>query len=296
MEQELDALLDEFAQNLANSPASGHVRQASAELALVSARLADELRTAHPEEAAEKTVLLDELGARAGRLQEMLPDAILAGEQEHWAARLESIRSALRQSGRELESLRLSALSSRQRALSEHSLVSRLSSTRRRLGEARAALHVRDSVSGHPLHQQLERIRSALSSTRTHVQARHQEYLQARFDEQKKMAYAEMRDFFCRQISGRVYVDGTVIQLRSDLSGRLAEWTLDVPHAAALVELFGEPGERLVERLRDPSSAFSARFEARSSNGRLHLLIEGGERTVRRGGVSYAPQRFFCSL
>ncbi|VVB56544.1 Uncharacterised protein [uncultured archaeon] len=296
MEHELNVLLEELAQALVRSPSPQQVSQAAAELASVSARLAEELHSASPAEAAEKTVFMDELDARAGQLMRLLPDAILAGEQERWAAQMESVRSTLHAARADLESLSLPHLPAEQRARAERALAGRLSSAKHRMAEVRAALEARDSVSAHPLHQQLSRVRSAMSSTKAHVQARHAQHQQSLIEEQQTKAYAEMRDFFCRQMTGRIYVDGTVIQLRSDLTGRLAEFTLDVPHAAALAQLMGEHGERLVGTLRDPAVVFSARFETRSANEKLHLLVEGGERAIRDGRVSYSPQRFFCSL
>ncbi len=296
MEHELNALLEEFVTRLSDAPNPHEVDKAATELALASSRLAHELHAAHPEAAAERTEFMDELDARASHLQRLLPEAILAGEQDHWSAQLESIRTLLCAAHSDLESLSLPHLPQAIRVKTERSLQGRLSMAQRRMDEVKDALQAHETVHEHHLHQQLERIRTAMASAKTHVQERHAQHKHANLQETKAKAYAELREFFCRHLSGRIYADGTVIQLRSDLTGRLAEFNLDVAHASALAQLLGQPGEGLLGSLRDPSTVFSARFEARAANDKLHLHIEGGERTIQNGEVAYVPQRFVCEL
>ncbi|MCL6088875.1 MAG: hypothetical protein M1530_01785 [Candidatus Marsarchaeota archaeon] len=294
-EQELGSLLEELAARLAKSSHPQEVSQAASDLAAAAAQLASELHSADPHAAAEKTTLIDHLTSRSQHLLSALPDALLASEQDALASEMESLHSSLRSARADLELLSLPHVPKARRSRIEASMRARLSLSQRRL----QALHERvrgTTHLSHPLHAHLTRIHSAMSSAKAHVLARQQEMMRHQASAAREQAYDEMREFFCQQMAGRIYADGETVQLRSEQTGRVAEWALDDAHAGALEKLLGENSVALVGRLRSRACSFSARFETRSTDSRLHLLIDGGERTVSEHGVSHSMQRLYCSL
>ncbi len=295
IEQELGSLLEELAARLSKSAHPQEVSMAASELAASAAQLAADLHSADPHSAASKMALIDHLTLRSEHLMAALPDALIASEQDALASEMESLHSSLRSARADLESLSLPHLPKARRSKTEASLRARLSLSQRRLkalhGRVRGSAHL-----SHPLHAHLTRIHSAMSSAKAHVLARQQDLMRHQAEAAREQAYDEMREFFCQQMAGRIYADGETVQLRSEHTGRVAEWALDDAHAGALEKLLGENSVSLVGRLRSRACSFSARFETRSTDSRVHLLIDGGERTVSEHGVSHSVQRLYCSL
>jgi hypothetical protein len=295
MERKLHELLDELAARLSKASKPDEISQNAESLATSISQLALELDSLSPLEAAEKTSLISEFSERINNLVLALPDAMLVPLEEQLACEIESINSSLRMALADLESLSLPHLPAKERAKIEKSIKSRLAQCRRRIDGLEKILHENEHVLSHPLHSNLKRLHSAISLVQEGILSKSQEILIKKKQEEAEAAYNKMREFFCQQLAGRIYADAEVIQLRSDLSGRVAQFPLDDAHSLALQKLLGESSP-IISRIQRGECSFSARFETRSADSSLHLLIEGGERTIGNDFISYSPQRIFRSI
>jgi len=297
IDHELNALLEELLATLDASPAPEAVEAEVTELANASQRLAQELQTADLSQLEQTAARIDALAQSTDRLLAQLPDAIIAAEHDHWSAEMETIRDQVRDVRSHLGTLSLPHLKADQRAEHEMRVQQSLHQAKSRLHLVRKAVRHRAHISDHPMHQHLHLLRQAVHSTREHVQTRWQEHCAQARSQLLQSAYHEMREFFSRQMSGRLYADSHTLQLRSDLTGRLAQWDLDEPHAWALAQLLGpEGGAQLTERIRAPGVSFAAHFEVSQFGGKPMLTLDGGERTIVSDTINYRPIKLVSPL
>ena len=297
IDHELNSLLEELLAALNASPAPESVEAEVTELANASTRLAQELQSADMTQLEQTAAKIDALAQSADRLLARLPDAIIAAEHDHWSAEMESIRSQMHEVRVHIDELSLPHIKSAQREEYEQHVLQHLHVAKQRLHTVRQAVHHRSHIPDHPMHQHLHLLRKAVHSTREHVQSRWQESMAQARVQVLRAAYHEMREFFSRQMSARLYADGQSLQLRSDLTGRQAQSELDEPHAWALAQLLGaEEGTALTERIRIPGRSFAAHFEVTQFGGKPLLTLDGGERTISGDTISYQPIKLTSPL
>jgi len=290
IDNELNTLLEELLAALNSSPAPSAVEAEAERLAHASAHLAQELQTNDMSKLEHTAERIDLLAKSTDSLLMRLPDAIIAAEHGHWSAEMESIRAQVRDVLLKLDELSMPHLKAERRTAHEKHVRKHLHEAKSRLHAVRQAVHHRAHVPAHPMYQHLHLLRNAVHSARTNLNTRWQEHISQARVQALREAYHEMREFFSRQMSGRIYVDGHSLQLRSDLTGRLAQWEMDEPHSWALKQVLGEEaGSALIDRIHAPGRSFAAHFEVSEFGGHPILTFDGGERTIMGDRISYQP-------
>lgn len=319
VERELGGLLEELIDTLNRAQSEETLTAHAREIAQAASTLAEELEIAGMEEMGEKTRSIDELTEKTERLLQALPDAVLAAEHPKWSAEMEEVQARIHSIRLLVGQLALPHLTGEQRAAHEEKVRSHLSSAKARLSLVKRAVREKAQARNHPLHVQLTRVKGAIAQAQFHMNTRMKMHLRAQkemedrrkaaeeaariaaeqrqFEQDISSATEEMRQSFAKQMAGRLYVDWHTVQMRSQLTGQVREWPMDGARAAALGRLIGNwDAMRTLERVRGGQSSLAARFEVVSGGDGIHLVLDGGERTISAEAVVFSPQKFVVAL
>ncbi len=319
VERELHGLLEELIETMGRAQSEDALTNNAQEIARMAANLAAELEIADMEEMGEKTRAIDELSEKTERLLAQLPDAVVAREHPKWSAEMEEVQARIHSIRRIVEQLSMPHLSGEQRAAHEETVRSHLASAKARLLRVKHAVREHAQAQNHPLHVQLTRVKGAVQQAQYHMNTKMKLHLRAQkeMEQQRKaeeeaarraqehqqlehdISYAtdEMRQSFAKQMAGRLYIDWHTIQMRSLRTGQVREWPMDDSRAAALGRIMNNwDAIKTLERVRERQSSLAARFEVVSGEDGIHLVIDGGERTISAEAVVLTPQKFIVAL
>ncbi|MDE1798508.1 MAG: hypothetical protein KGH63_03820, partial [Candidatus Micrarchaeota archaeon] len=260
-------------------------------LASQAAALAGELGGTDPMEMNEKTVMLEALSEQAERLIASAPDAIVASEQEKWAGELEAISTHLQALKGSLNLLALPHVSGAQRANHEKRVRALLTAAKLRLSKAHAGIRRREHVEAHPLVVRLRNIHKAMGAVRKSVGQSQARAQAGKLEAQASAVGAQMRSFLQRQLNGRMYVDWSTIQFRSDLTGQVVEWPHDAVHHQALMQILaGTPLTHVLSGMQArKNSSMAAGFECSADASGLVVELTAGERSIIGDTIVYKP-------
>lgn len=285
------ALLDELVDVMGRAQPPELLAEQARSLASEAERLAHSLSDDGELEINERTVVLQTLSTRAGELLAQAPDAIISADGERWSEEMEDAKSHLQRARTLLSALPISHLSLPARRAQETRARAHLAAAGRNLRSLHEGIHLRADVLSHPIVKQLHRIRSAMEGVRVQLSNTQKRRTESRLEQQTHQLLLQMQFFFSTHLNGRLFVDGHVIQLRSDLTGQVQEWPHDELNGRALSALLS--GTELAAHLasvRNRRSSLAARFECKPSADGLMVELDAGERTILGGTILYKPQ------
>lgn len=290
IESKVQRLLDELVTTLARSPPQGALEERSAMLALEASRLASALSETDELELNEKAIVLERLSRQTSELLAHAPDAIVAGEHEKWSGELEAAVSHLHSLRASLRQLSLPHVTGFVRNEHEAHAKRHLLGARAKLKLAHDAIMLKKHVGAHPIHVQLTRVKKAIDSVRSHYSRASSRRMSAQQMGAVEEAAVEIGRFFSRELNGRLHVDWHTIQLRSDLTGAVAQWPHDDVHGQALDAVLAGSGlEEMLSGVRKRRTTLAGKFECKSDANGLLVQLDAGERTILGGNVMYKP-------
>lgn len=290
VEAQIGVLLDELVGTLERGSRAGPLEQPVGRLAEEAGRIALSLQASDGFEADEKAAALDSLSAQAEALILQMPDAIVAGEHCRWAGEIEAVHSHLCTIKSGLKAVCMPHLPPSARRKHEERMAAGMKLARARLARAHDGIIKRSHVGRHPLHSNLLRIRDAIASTRAHLVKTVSDRRERLHSGALHAVREQMRQFLARELEGRLYVDSATIQMRSALTGRVAEWPNEGANAEALRDLLSSDElSGLLSRAKERRSVLSAEFECKAGASGMMATLTAGERVIDQDGIRCTP-------
>ncbi|PIT84702.1 hypothetical protein COU37_02140 [Candidatus Micrarchaeota archaeon CG10_big_fil_rev_8_21_14_0_10_45_29] len=283
-------LLDEMVETMERGESSGEIDAQVMGIAAEAKALAAHLKSADNIDVDSHLERLDALEAHAQELMQKIPDAVVFAEHQRWAGEIESISTSVHIMKKGLSALSFPHLTPMQRKSTEIGVMRTLAGAKAKLSQAQDAIVHKKHAKKNPVCQKLGNVKTALGKVREHVKRTAKKQARKKVEGRSRALSSSLKEFFSRELEGKLFVDWDTIKMKSFLSGKEIEWPHSEMNAQALEMVFENTSVKsLIRRAKAKKCSLAANFACKPGDAGLFIEFNVAERRIGEDSISCRP-------
>ena len=231
-------LLDEMVETMERGESSKDIDAKVREISAEAKALAAHLKAAGNVDVDRYLERLDALEAHADELMQKIPDAVVFAEHQRWTGEIESISSSVHVMKKGLSALSFPHLTPMQRKSTEIGVMRTLAGAKAKLSQAQDAIVHKKHAKKSGTYQKLGNVKTAIVKVREYVRRTAKKQARKKVERRSRALSANLKEFFSRELEGKLFIDWDTIKMKSFLSGKEIEWPHSEMNAQALEMVF----------------------------------------------------------